>query len=81
MAAMVKLGNYLSKKNLQKPFVKSSDGHIVPKEDDLTCDTVYGHQHSQANEFGRRYIVHEEPEEGYVVLNGVKRQIKDCKDL
>ena len=57
----------------------SSDGHRVPKSQDLTCDTKHAHKH-EAPELPR-YIVHEEPEEGYVVLNGVKRRIKDCKYL
>ncbi|MBQ1476914.1 MAG: hypothetical protein IIZ33_02080 [Erysipelotrichaceae bacterium] len=58
----------------------SSDGHRVPKEQDLTCDR-YGHDHEENSEFGRRYIVHEDPEDGYVILNGVKRKISDCKYL
>ncbi len=58
----------------------SSDGHVVPKSQDLTCETKYDHHHVP-DENGRRYIVHEEPEDGWVVLNGVKRRVKDCKDL
>lgn len=30
---------------------------------------------------GNSIIKHEEAEPGYVVLNGVKRRIEDCKDL
>lgn len=30
---------------------------------------------------GRKLITHPEPEPGYVVLNGVKRKIEDCKYL
>lgn len=59
----------------------SSDGHVVPKNQDLTCETEFEHKHPQTNEFGRRYIVHEEPEEGYVILNGIKRKLTDCKNL
>ena len=55
----------------------SSDGHAIPKDRDITCETQYGHDHSES---GRRYIVHEEPETGYVVLNGVKRKISDLKN-
>lgn len=58
----------------------SSDGHVVPKSQDLTCEAKYDHHHVP-DENGKRYIVHEEPEDGWVVLNGVKRRIKDCKDL
>ena len=57
----------------------SDDGHAVSFDQDLTCETKYGHDHSTPG--GRRYIVHEDPEEGYVVLNGVKRKIRDCKYL
>ena len=30
---------------------------------------------------GRTLITHPEPEPGYVVLNGIKRKIEDCKNL
>ena len=59
----------------------SSDGHIVPENEDLTCENLEGHHHESNNEYGSRYIVHNEPEDGYVVLNGVMRKIEDCKDL
>lgn len=64
----------------------SSDGHVVPPNEDVTCEGKDGHNHpkmtpAQQREFGPRYIVHNEPETGYVVLNGVKRRISDCKDL
>lgn len=57
---------------------RSSDGHIVPKEEDLTCDNVAGHNHKPVE---GRYIVHNEPNNGYVVLNGEVKKIEDCKDL
>ena len=56
----------------------SSDRHAVPREDDFTCETKYGHHHDYSE---RRYVVHEEPQQGYVVLNGIKRRIEDCKNL
>ena len=64
----------------------SSDGHVVSKEEDLTCEGRDGHVHPKlsakdAADFGRRYIVHNDPETGYVILNGVKRKLSDCKDL
>ena len=65
----------------------SSDGHKVPASQDLTCEQEYGHVHDRKamqeaeKEYGRRYVVHEEPTEGWVVLNGVKRKIEDCKNL
>lgn len=59
----------------------SSDGHKVPFSEDLTCTAKDGHHHTESSEFGSRYIVHNEPEQGYVVLNGLKRKISDCKYL
>ncbi len=47
------------------------------KEKDVTCETQYNHKHEE----NRNYVVREEPEEGYVTLNGVKRRIEDCKYL
>jgi hypothetical protein len=57
----------------------SSDGHTIPYKDDITCETKDGHHHPTSNQ--PRYIVHEEPEEGYVILNGKKIRLKDCKYL
>lgn len=69
-------------KNTNMRRTVSSDGHAVPRREDLTCDTNEGHHHPEesamAKEFGPRYIVHDEPEEGYVILNGVKRKLTDC---
>ena len=67
--------------NNKKRKTVSDDGHYVPRSDDLTCETAQGHRHNRNNEFGDRYIVHNEPEEGYVVLNGIIRKIEDCKNL
>ena len=68
---------------IKSPSIKrrtvSSDGHVVRRSQDITCETVYGHTHGQ--EDGRRYIVHEDPSEGYVVLNGIKRSLEECKYL
>lgn len=77
-AVIITLISNAQKKKKRKTV--SSDGHVVPADEDLTCDTKYGHRHVP-DQNGRRYIVHEEPEDGWVVLNGVKRRIKDCKDL
>lgn len=59
---------------------KSSDGCIIPKSQDITC-RKYGHDHRTKFDQIPRYIVHEEPEDGYVILNGIKRSLKDCKNL
>ncbi len=61
--------------------VVSSDGHTIPKKDDITCEGRDGHHHVQSKEFGSRYIVHNEPNTGYVILNGEMRKIEDCKNL
>ena len=58
---------------------RSDDGHLVSPQQDLTCDTQYGHRHGTSET--KRYIVHEDPPQGYVVLNGVERKISDCKYL
>lgn len=76
---------YVVIKNSIKPSsvnrTRSSDGHFVPKSQDLTCNR-YGHHHeNEAMEYGQRYVVHEDPEMGYVILNGVKRKLEDCKYL
>ncbi len=70
------------RQNRQRGTV-SDDGHRVPRAQDLTCETQYGHRHNSPDDrnYAPRYIVHEEPEPGYVILNGVKRKIKDIKDF
>ncbi len=59
---------------IHKPTV-ASDGHRIPKGKDITCEGQYGHRHE---DMGPRYIVHEEPTEGYCILNGKKVALKDC---
>lgn len=64
----------------------AGDGHVIPPKNDITCEGKDGHVHaplspSEQKDYGPRYIVHDDPEEGYVVLNGVMRKISECKDL
>ncbi|MBR3346395.1 MAG: hypothetical protein IKG37_04890 [Solobacterium sp.] len=64
----------------------AADGHVIPKQNDITCEGKEGHVHeplssSQQKDYGPRYIVHDDPAEGYVVLNGVMRKISECRDL
>lgn len=58
--------------------------HVVKmvsrRNKDIRCEQLYGHDHDDESQT-QRYIVHEEPEQGYVILNGVKRKISDCRDL
>ena len=73
-------------KAVKKRGPVSSDGHVVPPEQDITCEGRDKHKHPQMSaaekkDYGPRYIVHNDPETGYVILNGVKRRISDCKDL
>ena len=69
-------------RNKDRPLrTVSSDGHIVKKEEDLTC-ARFGHKHDKMpEEFGERYVVHNDPQTGEVVIDGVKRKIKDCTDI
>ena len=69
-----------AQQNKLQPTV-ASDGHVIPKRDDITCAGTYGHTHDNTaleQDYGKRYIVHNEPETGYVILNGLKRRLKDC---
>ena len=77
--AIIAVSSILSSLIRKKPPITfSSDGHAIPRKDDFTCETKYGHDHGPSE---ARYIVHEEPQQGYVILNGVKRRIEDCKNL
>ncbi len=57
-----------------KPTV-SSDGHRIPRSKDITCEGQYGHNHGERVP---RFIVHEEPTEGYCNLNGKIVALRDC---
>lgn len=46
----------------------ASDGHRVPEDQDISC-RQYGHEHEEFD--APRFIPHEDPEGGYIVLNGV----------
>lgn len=68
--------NRPSSASLGKTFEKylgdrplASDGHRMSKEDDISCRR-FGHQHEEFDT--PRFIPHDEPEEGYIILNGVK---------
>ncbi|MBQ8054773.1 MAG: hypothetical protein IJ198_13385 [Lachnospiraceae bacterium] len=50
---------------------RASDGHRLGADQDITC-RQYGHNHPRSVEPESRYIVHEDPTEGYIVLNGKK---------
>ena len=45
----------------------ASDGHRVPEDQDISC-RQYGHRHEGFDT--PRFIPHDDPEEGYIVING-----------
>ena len=53
----------------------AADGHRVPKDQDISCRR-YGHNHPEFNT--PRFIPHEDPEEGYIILNGVKMKLTEA---
>lgn len=53
----------------------ASDGHRVSKEDDISCRR-YGHDHEEFDT--PRFIPHNDPEEGYIILNGVKMKLSEA---
>ena len=56
----------------------SSDGHIVPADQDLTCENEYGHNHGKS--LPERYVVHEDDDLGdrWIILNGKKISLKEA---
>ena len=57
--------------------VRTSDGHNLSEEQDITC-RQFGHNHPEWEEPGTRYIVHDDPEEGFIILNGKKMRITEA---
>lgn len=58
-------------KNGRKRPLRSTDGHLIRKEQDITC-RQFGHHHPESEESSTRYIVHDDLEDGYIILNGKK---------
>lgn len=66
----------------QKPLFKgplagplASDGHRVSKDQDISCRR-FGHKHEEFDT--PRFIPHEDPEEGYIILNGVRMKLTEA---
>ena len=57
--------------------VRTSDGHRLSAEQDITC-RQFGHKHSEWEEPMIRYVVHDDPEEGFIILNGKKMRITEA---
>ena len=53
----------------------AADGHRVPGDQDISCRR-FGHNHEEFDT--PRYIPHSDPEEGYIILNGVKMRLSDA---
>lgn len=62
--------------NKRRP-VKASDGHILKGVRDITC-RQFGHNHPEWEEPESRYIVHDDPEDGFIILNGKKMRITEA---
>lgn len=56
---------------------RASDGHVMKGEQDISC-RQFGHDHPEWEEPSARYIVHDDPEEGYIILNGKKMRITEA---
>ena len=50
---------------------RSTDGHVLSGIQDITC-RQFGHNHPEWEEPTTRYIVHDDIEDGYIILNGKK---------
>lgn len=58
------------------------ESHSPIEESSHEGHSPYGkYAQNHEDRIGRTLISHPEPEPGYVVLNGVKRKIEDCKNL
>ena len=44
-------------------------------------EPVGEYEDNHADRIGKKLIAHPEPEPGYIVLNGIKHRIEDCKYL
>ena len=53
----------------------ASDGHRMSGEDDVSCRR-FGHRHEEFDT--PRYIPHDDPEDGFIILNGVKMRLSDA---
>ena len=55
---------------------RSTDGHVLTGERDITC-RKYGHRHAEDAE--PRYLVHDDPGgEEYIILNGQRLRLKEA---
>jgi hypothetical protein len=72
------VSNTASRKKAGRPFAKgpmASDGHRVPKDQDISCRR-FGHKHEEFDT--PRFIPHDDLEEGYIILNGVRMKLTEA---
>ena len=86
-ALLIGLSNKLQQVNNQQRKTFNND-YIPPKSPlDIPVCTVPRHvpsimEPNHTDDINGKNVIHREaPEKGYVVLNGVKRRIHECKDL
>ena len=71
-------GNVASRSRTGRSSGKSpmaSDGHRVPKDQDISCRR-FGHRHDEFDT--PRFIPHDDLEEGYIILNGVRMKLTEA---
>ena len=67
------------KKSRPSRPARAQDGHILNGIKDITC-RQFGHDHGVEEEPLSRFIVHDDPEDGYILLNGVKMLLSEADE-
>lgn len=58
----------------------SNINKAINKSEDYTCETRYNHTHRPEYSMPNRYVVHEKPMQGYIVLNGKRYSKNELKN-
>jgi len=67
--------------NYNNSNYNNQTNYSIPKSQDIRCETKYGHSHRPEYSMKNgRYIVHDKPTTGYIVLNGVKYSRNELKN-
>ncbi len=53
----------------------ADDGHVIRREDDISCRR-FGHRHPEEDTL--RFIPHDDPTEGYIILNGKRMLLSEA---
>ena len=67
------------RKNRPARPARAQDGHVLKGIRDITC-RQFGHDHDVGEEPLSRFIVHDDPEDGYILLNGVKMLLSEADE-